>query len=883
MRMTEGLAPSAMLPLPANSRAVLIGVSQYEHESLEALPAVEANLASLNQLLTDPDLWGLPTEHCVTLLNPGSGGEVLDAVHTAAVEATDGLVVYYAGHGLLDDRSELYLALSHSDKKRIFHGIRYDDVRREVVHTARKCNAKVVILDCCFSGRALQGGMSGPTEVANHASIAGTYLMTASAETSVALAPIGEKYTAFTGALVDNLANGLPDGPDLLDMETLFFHVRAKMQERNFPIPQQRTRNDGRSIAIARNRRGPAGSMAQSVRPTKRLLPPLPAGTESLLRPREISNHVAELRHEDHQDEAGALLGAVGAHHRDQAVAALIEVLHAQGRPGDVALVIDGAALRPPGEVVAIISALRETDMPEQAHKLLATVAHRPVDEAAALAQQLQAQEDSADLTTLLDNALVQAQQAGSMIGLVNALWLAGLRNEVDQLLHRTATHLPEQDVLALADELRSAGREQAAFGLYVAAADGLARRPAETIAQLVGAMTDAEYATGSARVAAAAIEACNDPASVLALSGAFRTAGQDRHAEATLHHAANSLPDLDIVAVADQLLKLGQDEAALHLCITAALRRPATSTRMFVDALREAGRPVDAKYLLGLAAEQLVLAEAVELISSVAADGRVSDLARILDGAAQRAPDDAAALAAALLHHGGAAEAAQLVARIATLHREHVGGLLTAVNHLDDPRLAELASAAVLQNLTAPEAAALLRSLAPDEGSALFITVVQTGEPLLGPILEALHAVAGAAPAHDPVLSLLRGHPPDRLEPLLVALRRNGLDRYAETLLARAKGAPKSIDELAVAIQALRAYGDNAEVDRLLHQAMPNQPVLGLRDLILTLHRHNLTAEVGTVLEWIRTNCEASTVARLSDMLRRANLPRYVDALAIQ
>jgi hypothetical protein len=69
-----------MLPLPADSRVVLIGVSRYEHESMEALPAVEENLASLSALLTDPDVCGLPDEHCVALLNPRSTGEVLDVV-----------------------------------------------------------------------------------------------------------------------------------------------------------------------------------------------------------------------------------------------------------------------------------------------------------------------------------------------------------------------------------------------------------------------------------------------------------------------------------------------------------------------------------------------------------------------------------------------------------------------------------------------------------------------------------------------------------------------------------------------------------------------------------------------------------------------------------
>lgn len=56
------------LPDPATSRAVLIGVHDYEH--LPPLESVKNNLNRLRDALTDPELWGLPKEHCKVLPQP---------------------------------------------------------------------------------------------------------------------------------------------------------------------------------------------------------------------------------------------------------------------------------------------------------------------------------------------------------------------------------------------------------------------------------------------------------------------------------------------------------------------------------------------------------------------------------------------------------------------------------------------------------------------------------------------------------------------------------------------------------------------------------------------------------------------------------------------
>jgi uncharacterized caspase-like protein len=238
---------------PARSEAVLVGVHDYVN--LEKLPAVARNLAGLREALTDPAVWGLPAEACTVLSQPGSAGQVLDTVRDRARKAQDTLFIYYAGHGLTDPHTdELYLALPDSDREREYTSLRYEYLRRAVLDPQAGARRTVVILDCCYSGRALLGRMSASAHIADQAIVEGTCLLTASAETRPALSPPGETYTAFTGELIATLTEGIPDRPDPLDMDTLYRHLRGRLASRSRPVPQQRNRNTGGRIAIARNR-----------------------------------------------------------------------------------------------------------------------------------------------------------------------------------------------------------------------------------------------------------------------------------------------------------------------------------------------------------------------------------------------------------------------------------------------------------------------------------------------------------------------------------------------------------------------------------------------------------------------------------------------------
>jgi hypothetical protein len=239
------------LPNPGGTRVVLIGADEYKH--FPNLPAVRNNLAKLVELFTSPNVGGLPAGHCMTIRNPADVRTLLHAVHQAASKATDTLVVYFAGHGMPSPDGSLHLALGNSERgRKLYESVAFSYLRAEVLESMAP--RKVVILDCCYSGAAMEGYMGAPNELADQTAIEGTYVMTATSATQSAVAPVGAFFTAFTGELVKAISDGVPEAGDPLDMNALYRHVRRQLASQNMPIPEQRAGNQGHTIALFRNK-----------------------------------------------------------------------------------------------------------------------------------------------------------------------------------------------------------------------------------------------------------------------------------------------------------------------------------------------------------------------------------------------------------------------------------------------------------------------------------------------------------------------------------------------------------------------------------------------------------------------------------------------------
>ncbi|MFQ6397580.1 caspase, EACC1-associated type [Nocardia sp. KC 131] len=227
-----------MTPAPSRSgwRAALIGVSRYVDPELPNIPAALNNVTDLARLLTASTGSALTKRQCRVLTDPEHNTEIGKAVASAAREADDVLLVYFAGHGVVDRRGRLFLALSGTSRDHPeWSSVPFATLRDELI--ASPARARILILDCCFSGRAFEAMGASSSLVDGQIDIQGTYTIASSARHEPSVAPEGHRHTAFTAALLSTATN------TGLTLDQLYQKVDQTLHRDGYPRPQRRTVN----------------------------------------------------------------------------------------------------------------------------------------------------------------------------------------------------------------------------------------------------------------------------------------------------------------------------------------------------------------------------------------------------------------------------------------------------------------------------------------------------------------------------------------------------------------------------------------------------------------------------------------------------------------
>ncbi|RQX16825.1 hypothetical protein DDE19_13705 [Micromonospora ureilytica] len=715
------------LPDPNRTQVVLVGVSNYD--LMPDLPAVARNVDALRELFTDPAILGLPPRNCHVLHTPTTVDEVLEVVHRAASAALDTLVLYFAGHGVLDGRTaELRLCLRGGDSVNLHKTILFADLRR-IVLDATDCEQKVVILDCCHSGSAIGAMSDEHTYIADQSRIEGTYVMTSTSAYDAAMAPVDEQYTAFSAELISALDAGLPHATSLIDVDALYFHVRSELAAKNYPIPHQRSRNEGRKIVLARNKYGDAPVATREM--IDRELPELPAGYEAALAtpPSELAVELRDLARRD-RSTADALLDALAVQRPDQEVAALIEVLTQLGHDHDVQRLLGAAMLRPQQDVALLLAALREMNLTRQSDDLLHHLAESGGVSVAAQVAELRHLHEHELVRRLLDTTVKRSAEPPKLVGLITALWAIGLRDDVDDLLERNVSTLSAAQVVELADALRVAGREEEAFKLYGRSMEKVAGREAAEVTALVAAMAKAgDHALADRLMQAVSGQAQHDPERLYDLFQALQHLDEEAAARLLGTHWQPASGQ-EVGALARLLRDARHYHQAQSVCLRATTELPGAEILILVDRLRSEGRPIDAHRVLETAGRGGAnTARLAELLSGLHAHARSADLHRVSSCVGEV---DVANEVVAILHSTGHLEAATAFVAaspmqqgsLKTLLVDRVGEDITALLESLHPALA----AQLLLELDAAAATDFLK-VVRYETAADIITATTSGE----------------------------------------------------------------------------------------------------------------------------------------------------------
>jgi hypothetical protein len=230
---------------------VLLGASEFPYMNDQTLNnAAFGRSAALAKTLFSPPYTAFAKTEVLDLFDKDMPPvDVLDAIeqHIDAHPDMHDLLVYYCGHGSFQKDKTYYLLLRSTRAGReSVTGFAPRAFRQDL--ELRLVDKRVYfVVDCCFSGAFVDSLQSGSLESTVEEQFSldmprqGWTVLTASAKDKVAMAPKGETYTMFTGALAHVIERGTPTAGvrfNLLDLTDATRAYVAGAWQRQAVMPQ---------------------------------------------------------------------------------------------------------------------------------------------------------------------------------------------------------------------------------------------------------------------------------------------------------------------------------------------------------------------------------------------------------------------------------------------------------------------------------------------------------------------------------------------------------------------------------------------------------------------------------------------------------------------
>src|ERR1700722_4932526 len=240
--------------------ALLVATYEYQDTELRQLVAPVTDALALATVLKNPDIADFDEVQILANRPLSEVGEAIGDFFNSR-RGDDLAMLYFAGHGVKDDRGRLYLAMANTKLTNLeFTGLDGSLVSRAVDHSVAQ--HKVLILDCCYSGAfAVNATARAGTDVHTFETFGGRgrVVLTASDATSYAFEGADRTGDAERSIFTRILAEGLRTGDADMDqdgditLEELYRYVHDRVVN-VMPQPRPKIRQDIEGwIVLARN------------------------------------------------------------------------------------------------------------------------------------------------------------------------------------------------------------------------------------------------------------------------------------------------------------------------------------------------------------------------------------------------------------------------------------------------------------------------------------------------------------------------------------------------------------------------------------------------------------------------------------------------------
>ena len=253
----------------ADRYAILIGSSSFpEEDRLQDLVCPARDVDDLHGLLSDPEHGGFTESH---VLKNRPHHEVLRTVNRVLKKASkdDLVLIYYSGHGKLDQAGRLYLAAADTE----FEALEATSIPVQSLKSyidISPSTKTALILDCCYSGAVQKAFFRG--EVDEQLNLMsggrGTFIITASTGIQLAKEKEEDRNGVFTKHLIEGIRSGAADrdGDGYITMNEIYQYAHDRVIAESHQEPMKWDLNVRGELFVAKSGKTPREDRRKALR-----------------------------------------------------------------------------------------------------------------------------------------------------------------------------------------------------------------------------------------------------------------------------------------------------------------------------------------------------------------------------------------------------------------------------------------------------------------------------------------------------------------------------------------------------------------------------------------------------------------------------------------